>query len=55
MKVGGIADHAHALVVLPATISLAKAIQILKACSSKWLNETAIKDFAWQEAYGRSV
>jgi len=52
MKVGGIDDHAHALVVLPATIPLAKAIQILKACSSKWLNETAIEDFAWQEGYG---
>jgi hypothetical protein len=38
--------------VLPATIPLAKAIQSLKSCSSKWLNETAIKDFSWQEGYG---
>lgn len=53
MKVGGVEDHAHALVILPATMPLAKAIQSLKACSSKWLNETnAIKDFAWQEGYG---
>ena len=52
MKVGGVEDHAHVLMVLPATIPLAKAIQILKACSSKWLNETAIKDFSWQEGYG---
>src|SRR5690242_11496265 len=53
VKVGGVEDHAHALLILPATIPLAKAIQTLKSCSSKWLNETnAIEDFAWQEGYG---
>lgn len=53
IKVGGVEDHAHALLVLPATVPLAKTIQILKACSSKWLNETeAVKNFAWQEGYG---
>jgi putative transposase len=32
---------------------LAKAVQILKSCSSKWINDTkAIEDFAWQEGYG---
>jgi len=54
VKVGGVEDHAHALLLLPPTIALAKAVQILKACSSKWLNDTgtAGKDFAWQEGYG---
>ena len=52
IKVGGIDDHAHALIVLQATVALAKAIQTLKGCSSKWLNETSLKDFAWQEGYG---
>jgi putative transposase len=52
MKVGGVEDHAHVLIILPATTPLSKAIQTLKACSSKWLNETAIKDFVWQEGYG---
>jgi REP element-mobilizing transposase RayT len=53
IKIGGVEDHAHALLVLPATMPLAKAIQALKACSSKWLNETnAIRDFSWQEGYG---
>ena len=52
IKVGGVEDHAHALVILPPTIPLSKAIQTIKACSSKWLNETeAIKNFAWQEGY----
>ena len=54
IKVGGVEEHIHALLLLPATIPLAKAVQILKACSSKWLNDTgsAGKDFAWQEGYG---
>ena len=52
IKIGGVEDHAHALLLLPATVPLAKAIQILKACSSKWLNETEVKNFSWQEGYG---
>ena len=54
IKVGGVEDHSHALLLLPPTIPLAKAVQILKSCSSKWLNETnaAGRDFAWQEGYG---
>jgi REP element-mobilizing transposase RayT len=52
IKVGGIEDHAHAFLVLPATMPLAKAIQALKACSSKWLNERAARSFSWQEGYG---
>ena len=52
IKVGGVEDHAHALLVLPATMPLAKAIQTLKGCSSKWLNETATAGFSWQEGYG---
>jgi REP element-mobilizing transposase RayT len=51
IKIGGVEDHAHALIVLPATIPLAKAIQTLKACSSKWINENG-NTFAWQEGYG---
>lgn len=52
IKIGGVEDHAHALLLLSAMVPLAKAIQTLKACSSKWLNENAIKDFSWQEGYG---
>lgn len=52
IKIGGVQDHAHALLLLPASIPLAKATQILKSCSSKWLNETTIKDFSWQKGYG---
>jgi putative transposase len=54
IKVGGVEDHVHALLLLPPTIPLAKAVQTLKACSSKWINEKNAtgKDFAWQEGYG---
>jgi len=54
IKVGGVEDHAHALLLLPPAIPLAKAVQILKSCSSKWLNDTgtAGQGFAWQEGYG---
>jgi putative transposase len=43
---GGTANHAHLLIVLPATVPLAKAIQVLKANSSRWLGEHGF-DFAW--------
>jgi putative transposase len=47
IKVGGVEDHVHALLLLPATIPLAKAVQIIKAYSSKWINDTSVsKDFA---------
>jgi REP-associated tyrosine transposase len=52
--IGGAADHVHALISLPATISLAKAIQLLKGNSSKWIHETfpKMRSFAWQQGYG---
>lgn len=54
LEVGGASDHVHLLVKIPATLSVAKAVQLLKANSSKWLRETfpEMKDFAWQEGYG---
>ncbi|MGA2922223.1 MAG: transposase [Candidatus Sulfotelmatobacter sp.] len=37
---------------LPATVPLAKAMQLLKGGSSKWMNDTGGGDLAWQEGYG---
>jgi putative transposase len=51
MIVGGARDHIHALIVLPHTLLLAKALQFLKGSSSKWMNETT-GEFTWQESYG---
>jgi len=54
IRIGGVSDHAHALLLLPPTIPLAKAVQMMKGSSSHWLNATgaAGKEFAWQEGYG---
>ena len=54
LAVGGVADHVHVLLSLPATLSTAKAMQLLKGNSSKWLHESfpPLHDFAWQEGYG---
>ena len=50
--VGGTDDHVHILLSLPATMPLAKALQLLKGCSSRWMSETHTKGFSWQEGYG---
>jgi putative transposase len=39
------------LLELPGTVTISKAVQTIKANSSKWLNETNVKSFAWQEGY----
>jgi REP element-mobilizing transposase RayT len=50
--VGGMADHAHVLIGLPAAHPLAKAVQAIKANSSRWLKENGnVQLFAWQEGY----
>ena len=50
LECGGTTNHLHVLLVLPADMALRKAVQTLKANSSRWLGEHGI-DFAWQEGY----
>jgi putative transposase len=54
LAVGGVADHVHMLISLPGTLSVSKALQLLKGNSSKWIHETFPKLhlFEWQEGYG---
>jgi len=54
LAIGGTKDHIHALLALPATLSVAKAIQLIKGGSSKWVHDefTRLRKFAWQEGYG---
>lgn len=33
-------------------MALAKAIQLMKGGSSKWMNDSGANGFAWQEGYG---
>jgi len=51
LMVGGTENHVHILMHLPPKLALAKAVQLLKANSSKWMGEQG-KDFSWQEGYG---
>jgi REP element-mobilizing transposase RayT len=52
IAVGGTDNHVHLLLSLPATMPLAKAVQLLKGGSSKWMNDSGGGGFAWQEGYG---
>jgi REP-associated tyrosine transposase len=54
LAIGGVADHVHMLISLPKTLSVSKALQLLKGSSSKWIHDTFPKlhSFEWQEGYG---
>jgi len=54
IEVGGVADHVHILLSLPATMPVSKAMQLVKGGSSKWIHENFPDQrlFAWQEKYG---
>src|SRR5262249_56632221 len=53
LAVGGMLDHVHVLLSLRATLLVAKAVQLIKGGSSKWLNDhLPRRSFAWQDAYG---
>ncbi len=54
LAVGGVADHVHMLISLPSTLPIAKAIQLIKGGSSKWIHDSFPEqaDFSWQEGYG---
>ncbi|HKD79246.1 MAG TPA: IS200/IS605 family transposase [Candidatus Angelobacter sp.] len=54
VAIGGVDDHVHLLFHLPASMALSRAITLIKANSSKWMNEHG-RNFAWQEGYVRSV
>ena len=53
LTINGTEDHAHLLVRLPPVLALAEALRVLKANSSKWVNETfaSKRKFAWQIGY----
>ncbi len=54
LTIGGVEDHVHLLLSLSATMPIAKAIQLIKGVSSKWVHDTFPEErlFAWQEGYG---
>ena len=54
IEIGGVEDHVHILLSLPSTLSIAKALQLIKGGSSKWVHETFPQHllFNWQVKYG---
>ena len=54
IEIGGMEDHVHILLSLPSTLSIAKALQLIKGGSSKWVHETFPEQrmFGWQVKYG---
>lgn len=54
LAIGGTDDHVHLLLALPQTVSVAKAVQLIKGGSSKWIHDTfpEYAAFEWQEGYG---
>lgn len=48
--VNGVTDHVHILLSLPAALSLADALRIIKSKSSRWIRQT-LPSFTWQSGY----
>jgi REP element-mobilizing transposase RayT len=54
LEIGGVEDHVHILISLPSTLPIAKALQLIKGGSSKWVHDTfpEYATFGWQAKYG---
>jgi len=54
LAVGGWMDHVHVFFELQPTMTIADQIRMLKATSSKWVNDNKLVKgkFHWQEGYG---
>ena len=53
LNVNGADDHVHLLVCLPASLAVAKGVEIVKTNSSRWIHESRVLhgSFAWQAGY----
>jgi len=54
LKAGGIEDHVHLFLRIHPEFAISKTIQLLKANSSKWINDQRKlpRRFEWQRGYG---
>lgn len=52
--VNGVADHVHCLVGLRPVVSVSELMKIVKAKSSRYINDNSLtpERFEWQEGYG---
>jgi REP element-mobilizing transposase RayT len=53
-EIGGMPDHVHLVIRSRPDLSAAELVRVVKANSSKWVNERpgSIGRFSWQEGYG---
>jgi putative transposase len=53
LSIGGVPVHVHILISMPTSISVAKAVQLIKGGSSKWVHDNfpRLRTFAWQREY----
>jgi REP element-mobilizing transposase RayT len=51
VKIGGLEDHVYLLINLGGMMGIIKAVQLIKANSSRWMNEHPGRRFEWQEGY----
>ena len=54
LAVGGWRDHVHAFFEMPVTTCVSDQMRMLKATSSKWINDNRVMKgkFNWQDGYG---
>jgi len=54
LTIGGVPDHVHLFLVLPASLAVSDAMRIVKSNSSGWVHDTfpGKADFAWQTGFG---
>jgi REP element-mobilizing transposase RayT len=54
LEIGGMPDHVHLVIRSRPDLSVAELVRLVKANSSKWVNERpdSIGRFAWQDGYG---
>jgi REP element-mobilizing transposase RayT len=52
IAIGGVTDHVHLLVDMPATMALSDLVRTIKSNSSKWIHENRNRPkFGWQMGY----
>ena len=51
IRIGGTADHVHALASLGRTVSVAELVHVMKGGSSRWMSRGGHEGFAWQAGY----
>ena len=54
LQIGGLDDHLHVIVAMPPTMTVSRAVQLLKGGSSHWFRSTfpELEAFGWQDGYG---